>query len=165
MKKRIIKSDLNKGRMELIIIGIIIIIIMICLAIAGLNDSRPNPDKDVCKVMEYKWDDGESITCKEDINCVAIEDRNPLNLTSNKCLLWRPKTKCELDPKTEGCICDEFEIMLNNTYEGIVNSAKVLLPNWDISFVFYEDKGLNYTNVLYKKCIKSHESICKEVCE
>ena len=44
------------------------------------------------------------------------------------CLDWRPKTKCELNPEAEGCICDEldFPVIMNSSKYGVIRTMECL---------------------------------------
>jgi len=88
----------------LLLLGVFILIIS--FSIVTMDEF--NPIEDVC------LDDNKGVVhgpdavnlIKDGYNCERVED-GP-TFYCYKCLDWRQKTKCEINPEAEGCFCDEY---------------------------------------------------------
>lgn len=109
--------------------GLFLILIMLSsLFLFGCN--QYSPETDVCEELQEWYKAGEDIPYK------------------SECYKWHPKSKCELNPNDESCVCDEYEI-------------KVLGKNiCGYSFQLVEENRYNCQitkNVTTDNCIKAHE--------
>lgn len=73
-------------------VGICLIIFFLFWAFLIYPNYHFNPEKDIC--------------IKNECNCVNFDGSVPQD---NRCLEWRPKSKCELNPDDVDCVCDERE--------------------------------------------------------
>lgn len=99
MKK---KQDETLSLKVIVIAALCLLFLALMLAWFYATNIQFNPEKDVCtsyKTIEY-CNDGTLKTLKEGCNDLR-------NLTTS-CQEWRPKTRCEIDPEAEGCVCDEY---------------------------------------------------------
>jgi len=86
------------------VFGIVILIITFAILLTIWSF---NPDRDVC--TKYKKQ-----ICYKDLPLEMEAVKCPSEyctpfVCDGECLEWRPKTKCELNPNDEGCVCDEYE--------------------------------------------------------
>lgn len=91
-----------------VLIALIFLVVLINILTGKTSFNEFNPDKDVCLEWECCMNSN-SNNCRDDISFVSCE-LLPNNGLHYNCKDWRPKTKCEIDPEAEGCICDEWEL-------------------------------------------------------
>jgi len=94
-----------------------------------------NEETDVCE--EWEWD------------CKNVKDYNEMYNKKdcdekNRCLKWREKNICEINPKAEGCICDEYEtITISHDYQRCIDRYYNYSDFLDRTFQC--DDGLSFT--------------------
>jgi len=131
-----------------------------------------NPDTDVC--LEWK-------ECKTINYLGECKEWRNINFPDglHKCFEWRPKNKCELDPESEGCICDEWKGNYGDCSGKIIFYPDAYLIEKNISWSENRNITIGLKECLdegwcecrgdyiIKKtnCIKAHEPVCKEECE
>ena len=68
---------------------------------------------------------------------------------------WRSKTKCELNPNDEGCVCDEYKDNIvgswKQCYDGNCMEGDIILINDSIT---HQETKINH----HSNCIKAHEN-------
>jgi len=169
----------EKTNKKLVVISIIIVVICFFLVIllAPKYYAEFNLDKHICEkaCIEYDCEDAPKRRCQVD-NQWSYCGYSPY-----KCADWRDKTKCELNPNAEGCICDEWK------YVSRVECTEYMLDKYGITYREYSEthgggetitgsdyynggentynlvRGIddrivfNVTEKCPKYCIKSHE--------
>ncbi len=94
---------------------VLVVLVMIFTGRIGIFNEEFDSEKHICKQWAYAQgiyniDWIEEFEKKE--NCIIISNNSEtINVEcTTRCIDWRNKNKCELNPNTEGCVCDEFEI-------------------------------------------------------
>jgi len=92
------------------ILAIYVLIIIGAVSGAGftynwlVNKSSFNPEKDICLELKCHYKSGET-------GLITLDGRTSCGTATieQSCFNWRSKNKCEINPETEGCVCDEYE--------------------------------------------------------
>jgi len=112
-----------------------------------------NPDTDVC--LEWSACNKNNHICsyptilgEESVN--DFIEMNPHYDWEKLCKLWRPKTKCELNPEDEGCICDEYKQIQNYKKHYFDGNAEVIMNGSEV-IVFYLEYKLKDGNIIEMK--------------
>jgi len=99
--------------LQVIIIAALGLLVLVVLAIIFSGKGVGfDPEKNICT----------RASCYDRYGPGYLEGNNITQVMSGcvqpernfKCIEWRSKTKCELNPETEGCVCDKWK---NATYE------------------------------------------------
>ena len=158
---------------------LIVIIILLSLGLVYLKGEFDfNPDEDVCEEIDESMMKGCTTTghltetaqeyCR-DVNGVFIKDEK-YGWCCEICKSWRPKTKCELNPNDEGCVCDEhhkkgFRTIVSESFQ---SEEELMNEDWrfgggcyDITYV-YNLKENNETYEISKRDISTFKSYYSE---
>lgn len=101
------KETKRKIKYHLAWYGWVYVIALLCLVLWVIPNNF-NPETDVCEKCYLLQSTGWRFNYPLDYNC---EDIKGLLTKDEKfvCEKHRPKTKCELNPEDEDCVCDEYE--------------------------------------------------------
>lgn len=166
--------------------AVVLLILILAIAISslglgfirGMFDTEFNPETDVC--IEFSCCNLEHINndalCNQN-KLVPEYDNECMSSMVAECEEWRPKTKCELNPNDENCVCDEY-IIQNKRYCHKITIKKiycltkdnhVCLMNYNCysdnidtnncwaGDIEYKEECSNFTLVNTSICIKAHE--------
>ena len=128
MNKKSQGLSLNTIMITAIVLIVLVVLWAIFTGRMGLLNPKFNPEKDECD----EWINGIYSTdhCDEeprfiggDINkwmCLDDQEGSPYT-----CKSWHPKSKCQLDPNAEDCVCDEYETkIISNFYDSCETNFK-----------------------------------------
>lgn len=169
----------------------LLIIMVISIGIIITNNNKYNPETDVCEEWFCRYNDGfyhsgcDSSCESQRIDghfqkeaCQIYDNINAPMLISSECSSWRSKTKCELNPEAEDCICDKWKnIVLTEEKKiyildcgdrnGETMSFNIeVKPTWlpaptsdtsEWKCNLNDSKIITFQNVVDKFCIKAHD--------
>jgi hypothetical protein len=161
-----------------ILLGVVIVLLIIAVLsfIFFVHKDSFNSEEDVClKTDNEQFCDSRGFT--DNSSVVACYERfKHLNYPED-CVIWREKTKCEVDANSDGCVCDEYPLVdsffFRNSYEaniilsnGSVYKTEGKVPDYTQAYalVHFTDLTNNISSQIraltidgISQCVKSHE--------